>query len=385
LIQAADNYVFASRPMPLAPHDELQMVRAADVPTRPVEWLWPGRVAVGKVTLLVGDPGLGKSLVALDIAARVSRGAHWPDELVESQETTVKSQASASGSQLSTLDSRPSASAVLLSAEDDLADTIRPRLEAHAADCDRVFVLTSVADLRHDFDQLQAAINRMPNCRLIVIDPINAYVGPTDSHFHTIVRKILAPLTKFATAQRIAVLAVTHLRKHDGAAIYRATGSMGFVALARAVWTICRDREHPGRRLMLPLKNNLSSAACGLAYTIEPHPNLGAPVIRWGPEPVDTAADEALAARARGPMAEEKIAAGQWLRQVLTTLGPRPANDLIEEGNQRGFNSRTLQRAIHAIGGHTEKRGFLEGWWWSLPPTAAKNPPPGPEKPVAFE
>jgi hypothetical protein len=275
------------------------------------------------------------------------------------------------------------ASAVILSAEDDLAETIRPRLEAHAADCQRIFVLPSLADLRNDFEELQAAIDRMTDCRLLVIDPINAYVGPADSHFHTIVRKILAPLAQFAAAKRMAVLAVTHLRKHDGAAIYRATGSMGYVATARAVWTVCRDRNTPGRHLMLPLKNNLAPAACGLAYTLEPHPDFAAPVVRWHPDPIEISVDEALAPKPRGPEAVDEIAAGKWLRNVLAA-GPKSASDLLEEGNQRGFASRTLQRTLHAIGGHTEKRGIFEGWWWSLPQTAATMPPHTPEKLGAF-
>jgi hypothetical protein len=359
------NPLHVHETLPLPSRPDLRFFRAADVPKRTVEWLWPGRIAVGKVTLLVGDPGLGKSLVALDIAARVSRAAPWPEEL-------------------STLDSRLPASAVILSAEDDLAETIRPRLEAHAADCQRIFVLPSLADLRTDFEELQAAIDRMPGCRLIVIDPINAYVGPTDSHFHTVVRKILAPLARFAAARRMAVLAVTHLRKHDGAAIYRATGSMGFVAAARAVWTVCRDRTNPGRHLMLPLKNNLAPAACGLAYTIEPHTDFAAPFLRWHPEPIDISVDEALASKSRGPEAEEQIAAGKWLRTILAA-GPKSASDLLEEGSQRGFESRTLRRALHAIGGQTQKRGILEGWWWSLPQAAEDNVLTTPEKLVPFE
>jgi predicted ATP-dependent serine protease len=254
-------------------HNDLKFFRAADVSKRAVDWLWPGRIAIGKVTLLVGDPGLGKSLVAIDVAARVSRGASWPDieQGTESPQPGAKHAAtSESGSPLHASRPllRPPASAVLLSAEDDLADTILPRLEASRADCNRVFVLPSLADLRNDFGQLQTAINRMNDCRIIVIDPINAYVGPTDSQFQTIVRKILTPLVHFAASKRMAVLAVTHLRKHEGAAIYRAMGSMGVVAAARAVWTVCGDRNNPGRHLMVPVKNNLAGAVRGLAYTI---------------------------------------------------------------------------------------------------------------------
>jgi hypothetical protein len=368
---------------PITSRPRLSFFRAADVPKRAVQWLWPGRISLGKVTLLVGDPGLGKSLVALDIAARVTRAAPWPDEPVKSLELRVESPNHISGPPLSALDSRPPASAAILSAEDDLSETIRPRLEAHAADCERIFVLPSLADLRNDFAELQAAIQRLPDCRLLVIDPINAYVGPNDSHFHTVVGKILAPLAQFAAANRMAVLAVTHLRKHDGAAIYRATGSMGFVAAARAVWTVCRDRNTPGRHLLLPLKNNLAPSACGLAYTIEPHPNLPVPILRWHPDPIDISADEALGSKSRGPEAEDQIAAAKWLQTALAA-GPKSASHLLEEGNQRGFESRTLRRALHAIGGHTEKRGIFEGWWWTLPQPAATGKSPDPEKLVPF-
>jgi hypothetical protein len=242
-----------------------------------------------------------------------------------------------------------------------------------------------LADLRHDFDRLQTAINRMPNCRLIVIDPINAYVGPTDSHFHTIVRKVLDPLAKFAARKRMAVLAITHCRKHDGAAIYRATGSMGFVAAARAVWTICRDREKPGRQLMVPIKNNLAAPTCGLAYTIESHPRIAAPLLRWQPEPVNISADEALAKKPRGPEAEERTAASEWLRQVLTDRGSQPASDLIKEGKEHGFACRTLRRALHAIGARTQKRAFQQGWWWFLPASSATEGEPTAEKPGPFD
>ena len=87
---------------------------------------------------------------------------------------------------------------LFLTTDDDVADTIRPRLEAHGANVDRVFFVPSLADLRHDFAKLEATLDRIPDCRLIVVDPVNAYVGPSDSHFHTIVRKVLSPLAKLA-------------------------------------------------------------------------------------------------------------------------------------------------------------------------------------------
>jgi hypothetical protein len=130
-----------------------ELIRAADVEPESVEWLWPNRIALGKVTLLAGDPGLGKSLATLAITAAISRGASWPD---------------------APHDPQPAGAVVLLNAEDDIADTIRPRLDAHEADCGRVFVLTSLSDLARDIDQLSTTIDRTENCRLVVVDPISA-------------------------------------------------------------------------------------------------------------------------------------------------------------------------------------------------------------------
>jgi len=353
--------------------DALEILSAGDFPARPVEWLWPGRIPLGKVTLLAGDPGLGKSLVALDVASRVSSGACWPDPQTESPEPGVESYTS--GSPPSILDTRPSSGSVLiLTADDDIGDTIRPRLEAHGANLQSVFFLPALADLRHDFQRLEKALERIPDCRLIVIDPVNAYVGPSDAHFHTVVRKVLEPLARLATQKRIAVLAVTHLRKHEGAAILRANGSLGFVAAARTVWTICRDKHDAGRNLLLPVKNNLRPLGTGLAYTIESHPALNAPLVRWHSAPITASAEEAFRPlpKSRGPQAEERQAASRWLSETFAR-GPRAASEVFEEGEQRGFHVRTLRRAFHDLGGQTNYRGFLEGWWWTLPNPASDN------------
>ncbi len=356
------------------PVDNLQLVCASDCRAQHVEWLWPGKIPIGKVTLLIGDPGTGKSLLALDIAARASRAAPWPEEErgARSEEHGVKSEQQQSQSPNSGSTLPAPCSTLILSATDELADTIRPRLDAAGADPRRVFFVPSIADLREDFAQLRVAVNCAPNCRVIIIDPINAYVGPSDCHFHSVVRKVLAPRAQLAAEKRIAVLAVAHLRKNDGAAIYRAAGSMGFVAAARAVWTVCRDKDNPRRTLFLPLKNNLGPTACGLAYSIEPRGHCGAAAISWHSAPITTSAEEAL----HGPEVTDLNRARQWLRKALAH-GPRSASEVTQEAAHYGFQQRTLRRALHAIGGHTQNRGLLEGWWWSIPdaPTDARQQP----------
>jgi putative DNA primase/helicase len=347
------------------------MLCAADYPAEDVRWLWPGRIPLGKVTLLAGDPGNGKSLLAIDIASRVTRGAPWPDEKVESPETSAESLSEPSGSRLSTLSSRPCGSALILSVEDDLSDTIRPRLDAAGADPKRVFILKNIDDLRHDIDKLRDAVEAAPDCRLIVIDSINAFVGPGDSHFHTIVRRVFRPLAELATEYNLAVLAVSHFRKSEGAAITRAAGSMGFVAASRAVWTVSRDKAQPDRHLMMPMKNNFVADSTGLAFRIESvTTSTGtAPAIAWQPGAVPSTTQETLDREDQLNSEEESELnmAADWLREELAR-GPKPAIYIFAEGTIGGdFSTRTIRRALHAIGGRTRKDSFNGGWIWELP------------------
>ncbi len=328
-----------------------ELVCVADVEPEPVEWLWTNRIAIGKVTLLAGDPGLGKSPVTLGIASAVSRGAPWPDAPHAPQ---------------------PVGGVVLLSAEDDLADTIRPRLDAHEADCSRVVALTSLADLTRDIDQLRAAIERTPDCRLVIVDPVSAYMGKADSHNNAEVRGMLAPLAALAAEERVAILAVTHLRKGEGAALYRAMGSLAFVAAARAVWVVCPCKTNPRRRLMLPIKNNLApDSKNGLAFTVECRGLKGAPVVCWESEPVSITADEAMAieVKKRGPAPKQHKEAIDWLNKDLAA-GSRPREDVIDDAEDMGFSERTIQRAFREIGGLSKREGFGKRAVWSLPSDA---------------
>jgi len=241
------------------------MVSLADVEAKPVRWLWPSRIALGKLTLLVGDPKVGKSFITLDLAARVSRGDGWPD---------CPACTSAPGG------------VVLLSAEDDLGDTIRPRLDAAGADVSRIKALVAVKrfdfkaggerqcffDLSEDLAAMEQAILDVPDCRLVVIDPITAYLGAADSHKNAEIRGLLAPLSEIASRRRVAIVAVTHLRKGEGRAMYRAIGSIAFTAAARAVFSVSKDKDDPTgqRRLVLPVGNNLGNDTTGLAYRLDP-------------------------------------------------------------------------------------------------------------------
>jgi hypothetical protein len=320
---------------PLAPKPVTVLL--SEVEPEPVRWLWPGRIALGKLTLLCGDPGLGKSFVTLDLAARVSSGKCWPDL---------------------PLLPNPPGGVVLLSAEDDLADTIRPRLDAAGANPSRVTAIQAVRrtlltgqtredyfDLTEDLPALETAIGVTLDCRLVVIDPLTAYLGKTDSHKNAEVRAVLAKLFELAARRNVAVLAVTHLNKAGGLpAIYRTMGSLAFVAAARAVWAVVRDEndETGRRRLFVPVKNNLGADESGLAYSLESTGDVAR--VAWESTPVEMRADDALGG-GQGAAARDDAK-----RFVVETL------------QAHGISERTFRRARKAVAEVYKEKGKGGQW-----------------------
>lgn len=343
------------------------LIRLADVEPESVAWLWPGRFALGKLTLIAGDPGLGKSFLTLDMAARVSTGAGWPDHPHERAEP---------------------GGVVLLSAEDGIADTIRPRLDAAGADVSRIVALEAVRatgadgketirgfDMTRDLPALEDAIRSVANCQLAIIDPITAYLGGVDSHKNAEIRGLLAPLGDLAARHRVAVVAVTHLNKSGtGPAIYRAMGSLAFAAAARAAWGVAKDKDDPRRRLLLPIKNNIAPDTGGLAYAIEPVGVGGCPAVAWEPDPVNESADDALSnGRGEGEARTERDDAADWLTDLLAD-GPRLYRDIERESREAGHAIGTLRRAKAALGVVSRKPAFGGPWEWSLPTEDAHTP-----------
>ena len=343
--------------------------RMADIRSEPIRWLWPQRIARGKLTLIAGDPGLGKSFLTLDLAARVSRGTCWPD-----------------GSGVD-----GAGGVVLLSAEDDPADTIRPRLDAAGAEVDRITILEAIEFrdretgvkrerslcLQSDLAALEDAIEHTPECRLVVIDPITAYCGGVDSHKNADIRGLLAPLSALAQRQDVAVLAVTHLNKAAGmSALHRAMGSLAFVAAARAVWIVTRDNDDRtgDRRLMLPAKNNIGNDRSGLAFALKSTSSpAGTAVVAWSADPVTVTADEALAPHdgrkdRTSPVLDE---ACEWLQHQLAD-GPKPSRELLETAEADGIKESALRRAKSKLNVGAKRDGFgsAGAWAWKLPDSA---------------
>jgi putative DNA primase/helicase len=254
---------------------------------------------------------------------------------------------------------RPPGSVLLLNAEDVLAGTVLTRLEALGADCEKIVAIPSFLgssrdgavprdhELRRDLSRLRSLLDTLPDCRLIVVDPISAYLSGNGNTSGEI-RSLLVPLAELAEERRLAMLAVSHLRKQHGSAIYRTMGSLSFITAARAAWAICEDPADSDRRLMLPVKCNLTRRATGLAYKIESlhadDPSEEAPpTIRWSDESINLSADDGLLGRIR-PLGRPKCERGEaahWLQTALAA-GPRPTTEVEKEAVANGFRITTL-------------------------------------------
>ncbi|MHB8901176.1 MAG: AAA family ATPase [Thermoguttaceae bacterium] len=347
------------QPAPVVPDQPTHPTQAVVVPLShvqpaPLRWLWPGRIPLGKLSLLLGGPAVGKSLLALDLAARVSAGLPWPD---------------------SPNSPNPPAGVTILSAQDDLADMVRPRLEAARADLSRITAITSVrrnilaslplplriASLMPGLSHLEAAIQATPDCRLVIIDPLTRSFGQTAPPTEADTRAVVEPLADLAARYEVAILAI-----HQTAHSPHGFPLRGLVArlssgAARAVWAVAPHDDSPDRRLFLPVKNTLSPSSAPWDFSITRSDQHQAPAIAWDDRPSKSSLDSTTS-RA------DRLDACQWLRQALAA-GPVQTRQILREAQAVGFSLPSLRlafRHVHALRARQDS-GFAGIWFWALP------------------
>jgi hypothetical protein len=330
-------------------------LRADRIPPRQIHWLFDGQIPLAKYSTIVGHPGIGKSLVTIDLAARVSRGLGAPG--------------AASGS------TEPG-DVVMIQNEDDYDDTTIPRLISAGADLRRITFLTGVSapgpsGIRpftlEDIPVLEQALDSLQNPRLVTIDPVGQYCGRADSHRDNEVRALLMPLVSLAQRRGPAIVGVAHFNKGNGKATDRGMGSVAWIAVARMAWGVAKDPEDSSNRLFLPIKCNLAKDTTGLSYTIIDGDDNGAPRVAWSAAPECRTMDDVLTDQQsrKSPKVNEAV---DWLRNLLDG-GRVPAADVWAAARANGHNERAVNAAKQSLKVSPYLEGFGKGgvWYWQLP------------------
>jgi hypothetical protein len=331
-------------------------VRLSTVQPERVTWLWPGRIPFGKICILDGDPGLGKSTVSLDLAARITQGRAMPD-------------GSGAGD--------PSA-VILVSAEDGVADTIVPRLEAAGAALDLAWTVPHCGADAHpvtlpdDLGELAELVFRT-GAKLVVIDPLMAFLDSrTNAHRDQDIRYVLARVHQMAEATGAAVVLVRHLNKAaGGAAIYRGGGSIGIIGAARSGLLVAMDPEDEQRRVLACTKQNLAELPQSLAFRLESSDQQPATVIWEGSS--EHNANSLLAPPVTGQEKTERQEAKEFLIELLAA-GPVPATQVKNMAAEGGISAMTLRRARIELGVRLSRDGYQGKSLWALDATRVHEP-----------
>ncbi len=316
--------------------------RFSNITRTEIEWLWYPYIPFGKISVLQGDPGCGKSLLMMDIIAKVTRGEPLPDGRAHDP-----------------------INAIYQCSEDGIEDTIKPRLERAGADCERVSCINEdIITLTLDDEMIRHAIIDL-QARLLVIDPFQAYIGDSVLSSATGMRRVMKKLGVWATAFNCAVILVGHLNKRSSQKeLYRGLGSVDIMALARSVLQIdCSDEDNQIRHLT-HVKSSLASSGRKLAFRIDSNGAL-----HWindcetENEHDPYFLERYIEADADSIGAKSETAA-RIMIQMLSS-GPKKASDIIMNIREQGISERTIKNAKKMIGIVSIRK--MKTWYWSLP------------------
>lgn len=331
------------------PDVELEVIRASDVTPKEIKWLWYPYIPFGKVTLLQGDPGDGKSKLMLALSAFLSQGKPLPftDENEAHEPMTI----------------------IYQTTEDDADDTVVPRFIASDGDRDRlIFISESKKNLTFGDHRIRAAIEKY-SARLLILDPLSSYIGDGCSlNAANETRAAFNHLISVAKDTGCAIVIIAHMNKSkDASPLYRTSGSIDIAGAARSILAIARTKneECPNERIMVQVKSNL--APTGSAILFEVNEN-GVDFL----DELNLSAEQALSALLpkQGRPCEKLDAATDFIRDMLKD-GKRLATDCEATLEAAGFKKSTVKKAKKNAGVFSEKEGFV--WYWSLPAVDAAS------------
>lgn len=348
------------------------LVCAADIKPEAINWLWPSWIAAGKLHIIAGAPGTGKTTIALAMAATITSGGKWPDGTPAD-----------------------AGSVLMWSSEDDPKDTLVPRLRAMDADVSRFHFVTSARDgeKRRPFDpatdmpQLESEIRRRGIApKLLIVDPIVSAVA-ADSHKNGETRRALQPLVDMGHAHGCAVIGISHFSKGTGGreVTERVTGSLAFGALARIVLAAAKmSEEQGGGRMLVRGKSNIGPDSGGYQYDLQQvevsgYTGVSASRLLWGAS-IEGSAREILAqaeALEDGEERSQQTEAVEWLSDLLFT-GRMKSRDVHSKAKQSGFAWSTVERAARKLGVIKHREGFGPDMlsYWVLPSVPSNNTSP---------
>lgn len=315
---------------------ELNIINMADVEAVAVKWLWKPYIPLGKITIIQGDPGEGKTTLALSIAAALTQGEKLPNEV----------------------ESKAPVNVIYQTAEDGLADTIKPRLEAVNADCTRVLVIDeSKEELSMTDERIEKAIQQT-GAKLIILDPIQAYIGANvDMHRANEIRPVMSKLGRIAEEYGCAVVLIGHMNKAAGQkSSYRGLGSIDITAVARSVLIVGKMRDSPSKRIMSQAKSSLAPVGKSLLFEINENSAL-----EWKGE-VDITAEQFL--ENGGAELSKLEIATEFLLEILKD-GKVSQKEIAAAASDYDFSTRTLNEAKKNLKVLSIKAD--NKWYWKLP------------------
>jgi len=314
---------------------ELKMIKMSDIEAQEIEWLWYPYIAYGKLAIVQGDPGDGKTTLILNLAAKLTKGEGLDENMKVMGPMNV----------------------IYQTAEDGLADTVKPRLLQAGADCEKVLVIDeSEKSLSMLDERIEEALIKT-GARVLILDPIQAYLGSgTDMNRANEVRNMTKRLAALAEKYKCAIILIGHMNKAAGnKAAYRGMGSIDFYAVARSVLLVGRVEGEPNIRAMVQIKNNLAEFGHAKAF------RLSEEGFRWLGD-YEITADEVLGGYA--PKINKLEQAKDLLRELSKELEKVESNSIYDMAKEQNISKRTLENAKREMGIRAKRENG--SWYWPL-------------------